>query len=341
MLVQAPIASADASDAPLVVMDAHHTTRGAVGSGISSLGEPPPVSRLRSPELCDTRKAGKKPLAYVHIFHTAGTSLKQLFCCADSCCCVGPKGPRDTHPPVIGIERCPHQNWHHGLDSYRRGSEGLNHTATPDEDMFTFAVMRDPLSWFESLFVHSMTSTADICPNLSPPNSSWRYCLEPMRDLVSCHARLGFAKKDFQQSSPEYEATKVVAFRKWIEVLTMTVDPRQVLQTQSWLAMHPGDTARPVDCLVTLQDISWVWEFLRTMYHIVSAPEKDPVTNRVVHVNNSMINGQNAPASVIRSHMYDCATARRVYHYARMDFDVLKLSCEEAMPPELAACACA
>lgn len=206
--------------------------------------------------------------------------------------------------------------------------------------MLTFAVMRDPLSWFESLFVHSMTSTADICPNSSPPNSSWRFCLEPMRDLVSYRARLGFAKKDFHRSSPEYEASKVVAFRKWIEVLTMTVEPREVLQTQSWLDMHPGDTARPVDCLVTMQDISWALEFLRTTYHIASAPEKEPVTNRVVHVNNSAING-NAPDPRVRSHMYDCATARRVYHYARMDFDVLKLSCEEAMPPELVACACA
>ena len=249
-VVTTPTASTQsaAADAPLVnVGDEHHTTT-KLADSIPSLGIPPPVSRLRSPELCDTRKAGKKPLAYVHIFHTAGTSLKQVFCCSSSC--TGTKGPRETYPPVIGIDNCPAEYFHHSLEYYRKNSLAHGINITTDEDMFTFAVMRDPLPWFESLFVHALQCGDKDCAGKSERDIGidWRHCLGPMRDLASERVRL-----EKTQSISAFETAKVHAFRKWIEILTTTVPSARVLQTQSWLNMQPGDTRRPVDCLVNMQ----------------------------------------------------------------------------------------
>jgi len=225
--------------------------------------------------------------------------------------------------------------FHNSLNDYRHGFPlGGVETGTADEDMFTFSMMRDPLSWFESVFVHSLAQTEndpDHCLTEGGAND-WRLCLEPITSLVKERARLG----ESIQSSSAFDAAKVKAFRKWIELLTTTIPTNRVLQTQNFLNMAPGDTRRPVDCLVHMRDISWAWAFLRSTYHIVDAPEKPPLTNHVSHVAHS-----NAAAAGTPLQMYDCATARRVYHYARMDFDVLKMSCEESMPPALAACACA
>lgn len=203
--------------------------------------------------------------------------------------------------------------------------------------MFTFSMMRHPLSWFESVFVHALKQTEEKWGGTDPVcltdggRGIWRYCLEPMMKLAKERVLRGKT-----QSIAVRDTAKVSAFRKWIEVLTTTVPSQQVLQTQSWLSMRSGDTGRPVDCLVRMEDIEWAWEFLRSTYHIFDAPEKPPMTNHVTHV-SAHKNGTTSS----EEQMYDCATARRVYQYARLDFDVLNMSCEESMPSELAACACA
>ena len=172
------------------------------------------------------------------------------------------------------------------IGRYRNGFPiGGVQNGTADKDMFTFSMMRHPLSWFESVFVHALKQTEEKWGGTDPVcltdggRGIWRYCLEPMMKLAKERVLRGKT-----QSIAMRDIAKVSAFRKWIEVLTTTVPSQQVLQTQSWLSMRSGDTGRPVDCLVRMEDIEWAWEFLRSTYHIFDAPEKPPMTNHVTHV---------------------------------------------------------
>ena len=178
------------------------------------------------------RAALHRRLAFVHVYHTGGTSLTHELCAAEARAAareaarprslasaeasLGPAADalrlRNWTLDLLNVgERCPQTRFHVSVARLREAHGG---EATLHANALRFAVVRDPFAWFPSLFAHAVhelrtaprfATAALLDAACAADPCDWRHCSKAAR-----------------KAAADKEATPAVTarrFRAWVREL--------------------------------------------------------------------------------------------------------------------------